>query len=73
MYGTDTLKPSDRLANHTSRTFVMTKVPRLPCSELRFHTPGTVEYTSSCGKSRSCFSWMIAQRIFECACARARP
>ena len=39
MYGMDTLKFSAWFACQTRRTLVMKKVPRLPWSEERFHTP----------------------------------
>lgn len=38
-YGMETLKFSAKLANQTTRTLVTKNVPRLPCSDDKFHTP----------------------------------
>ena len=56
------MKFSARLACHTSRTLVMKKVPRLPWSDERFHTPGTLLYSCSLGSRIRLLSLMIAPR-----------
>mmetsp|Transcript_12869 Transcript_12869/g.22726 ORF Transcript_12869/g.22726 Transcript_12869/m.22726 type:complete len:206 (-) Transcript_12869:260-877(-) len=56
----DTLKLSARFEYHTTRTLEMKKVPRFPCSLLRFHTPLTRLYVCSRGSSFSSRSWMKA-------------
>ncbi len=47
------------------RTFVITKVPRFPCSADRFQTPLYLENTCSFGSIISYFSWMMAHLSFK--------
>mmetsp|Transcript_12043 Transcript_12043/g.28563 ORF Transcript_12043/g.28563 Transcript_12043/m.28563 type:complete len:224 (-) Transcript_12043:261-932(-) len=60
-----TLKFCARFACHTSRTSVTKKVPRLPCSLDRFHTPEILLYISSPESSFSCLSDMMLLRSFR--------
>ena len=53
------------LANQTTLTLVMMKVPRLPWSEDRFHTPSTVLTIVSWGRILNWPSDKIALRSFS--------
>lgn len=65
IYGKLMLNISLISANQTSRTLVMTNVPKLPWSLDRFQIPDTVLYTCSCGRTFSCCELTTALLSFN--------